>query len=179
MTGKPVPIMNGTEFGGSRSTLTDAQRQEAVAMVEAGLERAEVARRIGVSPSTVSRIAAAAGLGFAGSSKTQAAVQARVLQLRERRVDAAEHLHVTLEQSLALAALTMLQTPTDSRGIADRARAVRDLAAAYESLAKIDARTLDDFATEAAKEWLDAALGSIGIREIPGETEEGATDAQH
>src|SRR5215212_392463 len=169
MTSKPVPIMNGSEFGGSRSTLTDEVRQQAVAMVESGLSRSEVARRIGVSQATVSRIAAAAGLGFAGSSKTQAAVQARVLQLRERRVDAAEQLHVTLEQSMALTALTMIQTPTDSRGIADRARAVRDLAAAYESLAKIDARTLEDFGTEAAKEWLDAAMGGIGIR-IHGET---------
>lgn len=161
---KPTVIMNGTEFGGSVSTITDEQRAEIVALAEAGVGRNEIARRTGLSGYTISTTCAAAGLGFAGAARTGAATQARIVKLRERRVDAAEQTHLAYEQALALAVLRMATRPDDARRVADLAKAAASLGSAYESLARIDARALGDFELEAAGQWADGVF--VQLREL-------------
>src|SRR5215204_1236888 len=74
-------------FTGSRSKLTQEQRDEIIELVDAGVGRNEISRRLGINPRTVSHITAAAGRGFADRAKTAVAVRARVIQAQLRQAD--------------------------------------------------------------------------------------------
>jgi transposase-like protein len=64
--------------------ITDAERAQIIEAVNAGETRNDIARKMKRSPSSVSKIAHAAGLGF-DRSKTAAATKAKQADNRERR----------------------------------------------------------------------------------------------
>ena len=155
--GKPIPIIiPGQGYGGSRSAIPPEVRASIIREISEGqVSRAEIARRYGVGTATVSRIAAAAGLGYS-DARTAKATLARMRLLQARRLDQTEHLGYGLDQAMVLLAYRMMTRPDDARGIADAARAVRDLAAATRDLVSIDAPSLLAAAgIEEAREQLD------------------------
>jgi hypothetical protein len=169
MTKPEVIVQDG--YRGSRSTMPEEVRAEVLAEVERGTGRNEIARRLGLSTGIVSRIAAAAGLGFSETIAAKA-TRVRMVQLQAKRLDQAEQLHVTLDATLALAQDQMLSAPADHRGRSEAVRAVRDLAAAYRDLVAIDADALAKTAgLEDAGAFLDQI--EIAIRQTVGEIEAG------
>lgn len=69
--------------------------------IAVGLGRNDIARRHGVSPGLVSKIARERGLGFRNTWMVDTAVQARQVDLFRQRIDKAEALERELEQTIA------------------------------------------------------------------------------
>lgn len=67
-----------------RTALTDEQRKQIVALHGQGLTRNEIARKAGVSASSVSKVCGQAGLSF-DRSRTEVATKARVVDLKAQR----------------------------------------------------------------------------------------------
>jgi transposase-like protein len=123
-------------FTGSRSKLTDAERAEVVELAEAGYGRNEIARRTGIRQAAVSRITAAAGLGFGDRAKTAEAVRARVVQAQLRQLDQIDKQADLTDQAQVILAAVGAATSNglDLNAYALAARAMRDVSTAKESL---------------------------------------------
>jgi hypothetical protein len=74
-----------------RRSLSAAESARIVEAIRAGAARNEIARQFGRSPSTVSKIATAAGLSF-DRAATAAATEAKRVDMEERRSQVAERL---------------------------------------------------------------------------------------
>lgn len=68
--------------------------------IAVGFGRNDIARRHGVSPGLVSKIARERGLGFRNTWMVDTAVQARQIDLFKQRMDKAEALERELEQTI-------------------------------------------------------------------------------
>jgi IS30 family transposase len=90
MAGKTPTFDGDGLFTGSRSNLTQAQRDKIIELVDDGVGRNEISRRLGIHHTTVSQITAAAGRGFADRAKTAVAVRARVIQSQIRQAEQIE-----------------------------------------------------------------------------------------
>ncbi|WP_405561905.1 helix-turn-helix domain-containing protein [Streptomyces sp. NBC_01180] len=78
--------------------ITDKDRRAVCRHHAAGMARNEIARKIGRSPSTVSKLAAEAGLTFDRGPEVVAATEARRIDLAARRITLAEQLHQDAEK---------------------------------------------------------------------------------
>ncbi|MCM2420296.1 helix-turn-helix domain-containing protein [Streptomyces sp. RKAG293] len=81
-----------------REPITDAERTRVRALHAAGRARNDIARELGRSGSTVSKIAREEGLSFARGPEVVAATDARRLDLAARRQQLAEALHEDAER---------------------------------------------------------------------------------
>jgi len=81
----------------ARRPITDDDRRRVAALHAEGLSRNEIARRIGRSMATVSKIAAELGLSF-DRTRTREATRAKVADARERRATLALKLLQLVEQ---------------------------------------------------------------------------------
>lgn len=86
--------------GGANRPLTDDDREAVRRLHAQGMSRNDIAREIGRSSSTVTKIATALGLSF-DRAATAAATQARTADLAARRAALAEKLHDKAERLLA------------------------------------------------------------------------------
>ena len=107
-------------------------RADVVRLARDGVPRNEIARRTGVSGSSVSRIAAAAGVRF-DRQATAAATQARAVDQRAARVTLAGQL---LDD--ARAARAWVHTAETARDLREAARAVYLLTSAHCRLVAVD-----------------------------------------
>ena len=128
-------VMDG--YRGSRSTIPAEVKATILDMHDQGISGREIGRRVGVSVASVSRIVHAAGLSF-DQDQTHAATVARVRQMRAKRVELTEQLHITAVMAIALAQEQMISEPTNHRSRAESMKAVRDSAAALADLIKVD-----------------------------------------
>ncbi|GAU67673.1 hypothetical protein SSP35_05_02400 [Streptomyces sp. NBRC 110611] len=83
-----------------RRPVTDNERDEIRRRHTAGETRNQIARALGRSASTVSRIAADLGLRFEGGARTAAATEARRLDLAALRRDLVERLYLRAAANL-------------------------------------------------------------------------------
>jgi DNA-binding MurR/RpiR family transcriptional regulator len=135
--------------------LTDKQRDRVLALARAGEQsRAAIAREVGISPSSVSRICKAAGIP-GDRSNTAAATQAKVMDVRHRRAEAAAGLLDDIEH--ARAALWKSQNAQD---LAYSAKAVSSLVSAHVRVATVDTEVEG---TQAARSMLGQLAAGLGI----------------
>ncbi|MBT2425225.1 helix-turn-helix domain-containing protein [Streptomyces sp. ISL-112] len=135
--------------------IPDEQRDQVVELARAGRARNEIAREVGISTASVSRICADAGVGF-DRSLTAAALQARVIDLKAARIGLATDLldDVTVARG-------RMHVTEDARSFADMAKAVAALASTHVRLIAVDKD--DATGTEAAKSMLGQLAAALGV----------------
>jgi transcriptional regulator with XRE-family HTH domain len=114
--------------------ITAGKQAEIVELARSGLSRNAVARKAGVSPSTVSRIAAAEGVTFS-RARTVEATRAKVADAKARRAV----LSVELLDDVAHAR-GRLRGQGDAQSFMYAAKALSALVSAHARLAAIDPR---------------------------------------
>lgn len=130
----------------------DEQRAEVVELARTGLGRNEVSRRTGIPATTVSRIAAEAGVSF-DRSATATATEARIIDAKARRTV----LSLDLLDDLAEARARLHRT-TEARDFVDCARAISLLTNAHVRLVAVDGT---DQGVEEAKSMLGGLFGML------------------
>ncbi|WP_206315713.1 helix-turn-helix domain-containing protein [Streptomyces sp. C1-2] len=113
-------------------TTTPDPRAQVLNLARAGHGRNEVARRTGIPPTTVTRIAAEAGVTF-DRSATAVATQARVVDAKARRSILAAGILDDLDD-----ARQHLRDATDAKDLFFAAKAVDALASAHVRLVAVD-----------------------------------------
>jgi len=162
-------------FTGSRSNLTPEQRDEVIELAEAGVGRNEIARRTGIRQETVSKLTAAAGIGFADRAKTAVAVRARVIQAQLRQLDQIEvGADLTDQAQVILQAVGAAGDGINLNAYAIAARAYRDVTTAKEALLRpfIAIWATDPGTLEGAVDFLDqmdAGIGEAVASGVPGQ----------
>lgn len=132
--------------------LSDAQRQQIVDMAEAGSGRNEIAREVGVSPSTVSAVAKAVGLSF-DRTQTEKATKAHVADAKARRATLGLEMLGDLEE-----ARLRLAEATGARDFQLTAQGMDALTRAYANMVKLDP---GDGGMEEARGLLGTIIGAI------------------
>lgn len=118
----------------SLSSITEETKREVIELARDGVGCNEIARRIGISASTVSQYAAGAGITFDRRQTRQATV-ARNADNQVRRVRAASGLLDDLEKIRAEMFGLSILSPRDLR---DFANAVASIARAHVEMSKLD-----------------------------------------
>ena len=113
-------------------TTTPDPRTQVVDLARAGHGRNEVARRTGIPPTTVTRIASEAGVSF-DRTATATATQARVVDSKARRSILAGELLEDIG-----AARQQLHRATDAKDLFFAAKAIDALASAHVRLVDVD-----------------------------------------
>ncbi|MEU9183357.1 helix-turn-helix domain-containing protein [Streptomyces sp. NPDC048484] len=139
---------------GANDPIPDEVRGEVLRLAREGMARNEIARLTGVSTASVSRICQGEE-GLFDRSRTAAATQARVIDLKAARLSAATGLLGDVE-----VARGWLHTAEDARALSDAAKAVHYLAASHVRLATVDRH--GDADTDAAKSMLGRLALAIG-----------------
>lgn len=148
--------------------LSDEQRAAVLETARRpGATRNAVARQVGVSPSTVSRICADDGIDF-DRTQTEIAVRARIVDLKAARVGLA----TDLLDDVAVARGRM-HAAEDARSFSDMAKSVHYLASTHVRLIAVDKD--DSSGTEAAKSMLGQLAVALGVKAAEGE---GAGDGE-
>ncbi|MFH9293841.1 hypothetical protein [Streptomyces sp. NPDC017520] len=135
--------------------IPDEQRDQVVELARAGRARNEIAREVGISTASVSRICADAGVGF-DRSLTAAALQARVIDLKAARLGLATSMLDDVQ-----AARQRMHGADDNRNFLDGAKAVAALAGTHIKLVAVDRD--DSSGTEAAKSMLGQLAHALGV----------------
>lgn len=78
----------------------DAVRVRAIELIKQGIPRNAIAREVMIAPSSVSRIAEAAGLSFDRATSTASATAARQADLKRRRLDLIDELFSKAEDHI-------------------------------------------------------------------------------
>lgn len=147
--------------------LSDAQREQIIDLARAGRKRNEIAREVGVSPSTVSRLAQAEGLTF-DRTQTEKATKAHVADAKARRAT----LSLDMLGDLETARLRIIEA-ANARDFQLTAQGLDALTRAYVNLQKLEP---DDGGLDMARGLLGkffAAVESVADLE-PGIPVEGA-----
>ncbi|MGV9281636.1 hypothetical protein [Streptomyces sp. NPDC003730] len=113
-------------------TDTPDPRTQVLDLARAGHGRNEVARRTGIPPTTVTRIAAEAGVTFDRTATAQA-TEARVIDAKARRVLVGGQLLEDIDQARA-----QLHAATDAKDVFFAAKAIDALASAHVRIAGVD-----------------------------------------
>ena len=129
--------------------LDAAKRASIVAMVREEVGRNEIARAVGVSPTTVTRIAKEERLSF-DRSKTAQAVQVVSIDAKARRKALGARLLSDMEE-----ARLRLSREVQARGFAAVAQGLDALSRSYANLAKLDGPDMS------AMEEMKSAMGSF------------------
>ncbi|MFH9759737.1 hypothetical protein ACH4MJ_29990 [Streptomyces anulatus] len=140
--------------GELRPVSTRAEMATAIqVLAEQGIGRNEIARRTGISNTTVTEIAQAIGVTF-DRSKTEQALKARLTDLKLAQMGVAEGLTEDLTH-----ARFMLRTSKDRRDLAFAAKTISDLARSAQALTPemSDANTVED-----AKDFLTDLHQELG-----------------
>lgn len=153
--------------------LTQDQQTTILALHAAGHTRNQIAREANVSPSSVTKICRAAGLGF-DRTATAKATQAKVVDAKARRADLAmllledaHRLRAQLWQPARLVNFggkdnTLAETTLDEPLFGDKRNIMNAVAIAvqrHESLVKMDA----DNGVQAAESMLQKLIDGVGI----------------
>jgi transposase-like protein len=143
------------------SPIGDDDREQVRRLHTQGKSRNEIARTIGRSASTVSKIARELGLGFPGGARVAAATEAR-------RADAAARRELLADEALdgALGQVTRAAGAESARDARDHATAARALAEVHARVAEL-ARTAGagSKGTSMIDRLADALLGPGGDSE--------------
>ncbi|MFG2311171.1 hypothetical protein ACGFS9_21250 [Streptomyces sp. NPDC048566] len=113
-------------------TNTPDPRTQVVDLARAGHGRNEVARLTGIPPTTVTRIAAEAGVTFDRTATAQA-TEARVIDAKAKRVLLGGHLLEDIDQ-----AREQLHAATDAKDVFFAAKAIDALASAHVRIVGVD-----------------------------------------
>nr|WSZ99552.1 hypothetical protein OH820_31340 [Streptomyces sp. NBC_00857] len=124
-----------------------------VVLAQQGIGRNEISRRTGISTASVSRIAAAYGLGFDGS-QTEVALKARIADLKQRQAGIALGLVEDITSARGL-----LRMATTHRDFAFAAKAIGDLTQAAQ---RMTPEVSEQESIEEAKDFL------VGLRDTMG-----------
>lgn len=116
--------------------ISEEQRADVLRRARAGESRNRIARETGVSASSVSRIAKAAGVTFDRVEQTELATASRAAAQRADRVDQAQGLLDDLAAGRA-----RLDAAENTRQWFDIARGLQALAMAHGRLAEVEHRT--------------------------------------
>lgn len=133
------------------------QRQNMTSLISSGKSCNAIARELGVSPSTVSRHAKAAGLTF-DRSLTAKAVEAARIDAASRRAEVG----AGLLEDISRARLTRLAEANDARDFQQVAQGVAALSRAYKDLAGLPGPP--DGGEEEARASLAEFLSLVKVR---------------
>ena len=162
----------GSDTGAVRAQgpVTDAERARVAELHAEGLSRAAIARKVGRSPTTVGRIAEAAGLSFDGT-KTAAATARKQLDNRSRRAALIERAYdraaAVLDRLEAEGGYDATGTATNGTTVVTRVPAppahdVKALAGAFSTLVGSAAR-LEAVDSGQDVENAKSLLGQLGV----------------
>ncbi|MFE6689629.1 helix-turn-helix domain-containing protein [Streptomyces sp. NPDC057743] len=138
--------------------ITDRDREAVRRLHTEGKSRNEIARTIGRSAATVSKIARAEGLTFSGGARVAAATEAR-------RADAAARRELLADEALdgALGQVTKTTTAENARDARDHATAARALTEVHARVAELARATGTGSSAGSMLDRLaDALLGPTG-----------------
>lgn len=172
----PRKPRTASHYGTPGNTVTGAERRKIIALIKQGLPRNEIARRSGRANSTVSGIAKAEGLEFAGRSKVKAATDARAIDLRSRRsqiaaalLEDADRLRGQMWQPCTLHAFGGKDNVHNSIDLpepvfADKLKLMQATAAALGRHMDLEQHDADQ-RTDAAKSMLAELGRALGVRQ--------------